>query len=152
MSMLLVSGASIEDILEREGVFASVTVGTSMRPLFKTRRDMVILKKPLTPPKKYDVVLYKIGEKYVLHRIIAVKKAENMYVIRGDNTYKKEFVPKDKIIAVLDAFNRGGVRHNVTDFSYRLYSAVWNFLYPLRRIAYPVFQALRRLIKGKNEG
>lgn len=151
MSIIESNNSSVEEILEREGVFASVTVGTSMRPLFKTRRDMVILKKPEQPPRKYDVVLYKIQKKYVLHRIVKVKADERIYVIRGDNTYKNEYVPFEKIIAVLDSFNRKGKHSCVTDRAYRIYSRVWTALYPLRKIAYPVFVLLRRLFRGKRQ-
>ena len=64
---------SIEDILEKEGSYAALTDGVSMRPLFKTHRDMVVLTPPDGELKKYDVVLYRVVDKYILHRIIAVK-------------------------------------------------------------------------------
>ena len=122
----------IEKELNEFGSYASNTVGVSMRPLFKTHRDVVILKKPDRPLKRYDVVMYVgVGDKYVLHRIIGFKG--DICVIRGDNTFRKEFVPKDKIIAYMTSFNRKGKRHTTEEFSYRLYSRVWNFIYPLRK-------------------
>ena len=124
------SKLSIESELDTYGFYASNTMGVSMRPLFKTHRDMIIVKKPDGELKKYDVALYRVREKYILHRVIAVR--ENEYIIRGDNTFRKEHIPKDKVIGVLVAFNRKGKRHEVTEPGYKFYSRFWNFIYPLR--------------------
>lgn len=122
---------SVENELRENGVYASVTKGTSMQPLFKTNRDMIILRKPSAELKKYDVVLYRTNAgKYVLHRI--VKVTSKQYIIRGDNTYVLEYVDKDRIIAVLSEFNRKGKKRSVDAISYRIYSRVWNFIYPIR--------------------
>lgn len=145
MSSIIVSrdGNTIEQIIEKDGIYPSVTVGRSMRPLFKTHRDMVILEKCSEPPKKYDVVLYRIGEKYILHRIIGIDSEKNCYIIRGDNTYKKEYVPFSKIIARLTSFKRRGKHGSVEDSSYKIYSRVWNFIYPIRFL----FNLFKRCIK-----
>lgn len=122
---------SVERELNESGVYASVTKGDSMRPLFKTNRDVIILRKPEAELKKYDVALYKSHSgKYTLHRVVRVTPDE--YIIRGDNTFALEHVQKDRILAVLTEFTRKGKKHKVTDFSYRLYSRVWNFIYPIR--------------------
>ena len=122
----------IETELERHGVYASVTRGTSMRPLFKTHRDMVIIKPVTRELKKYDVVVYtgSARNKYTMHRIIAVR--DDVCVIRGDNTYVKEYVPKQYIVGMLSEFNRRGKRHSTEEKSYKIYSRVWHYLYPAR--------------------
>lgn len=144
MSSIVVSdgGLSIESIIERDGVYPSVTVGCSMKPLFKTHRDMIILEKCIESPQKYDVVLYRIGDKYILHRIIGIDTQKSCFVIRGDNTYKKEYVPFSKVIARLTAFTRKGKHSSVNDRSYKIYSRVWNFIYPVRY----VFNLAKRVI------
>lgn len=146
MSIIVSGPSSVEDIILNEGVLAAVTSGPSMRPLFKTHRDMIILERPNGKLHKYDVALYRVGGKYILHRIIGIDEMGGAYIIRGDNTYKKEYIPFDKIIAVLVAFNRKGKRHNVTDRSYRVYSAVWNFIYPIRFVTYYATKPVRRLL------
>lgn len=123
---------TIEDIVERDGAYPSITSGTSMRPLFKTHRDMVVLEKCVEPPKKYDVVLYRVGDKYILHRIIGVDAEGGVFIIRGDNTFRKEYVPFSKIIARLTSFTRKGKHSSVDSRLYKLYSRVWNFIYPVR--------------------
>ena len=144
----------VERELIDNGSFASITKGVSMRPLFRTRRDMIIIK-PLTRPlKKYDIVLYRGGGgEYILHRIIKVEK--DVYIIRGDNTYTKEYVPHDRVIGILDSFNRNGKKGKTDDFSFKIYSAFWNFIYPLRflfvRCRAIAARVYRRLFKRKTK-
>ena len=85
LSLSLDGQGIIESELEKHGSYASVTRGDSMRPLFKTNRDMVIIKKVDRPLKKYDVVLYTGAKnKYTMHRIVGEKNG--VFLIRGDNT------------------------------------------------------------------
>ena len=141
-------GSPEEEFL-KHGTYATNTVGVSMRPLFKTHRDMIIVKKPQGELSKYDVALYKVREKYILHRVIAVR--ENEYIIRGDNTFRKEHIPKENVIGVLVAFNRKGKRHEVTETGYKIYSRVWHFIYPVRylfnlanRILHKIYRTIFR--------
>ena len=123
--------SALESELQKSGVYASVTKGVSMRPLFKTNRDMVIIRKPTEELRRFDVALYKLPSgKYVLHRVIKV--LPDKYVIRGDNTYSREYVPKEWVIGVLTEFNRKGKRTSVSNKGYRLYARLWNFIYPVR--------------------
>ena len=147
-----IEAGTIERVLDEQGSFASVTNGVSMRPLFKTHRDAVILSRPTEPPKRFDVVLYRVRDKYVLHRIIMVDEENSRYIIRGDNTFTLEYVPMDKILAVLTAFNRKGRHHSVTDRTYRIYARVWNFIYPIRsilRLPRIVLSRIKRAIVNK---
>ena len=130
MSEILTEGA-IERELSEKGSIAYITKGVSMRPLFRTRRDMIVIKPVERELKKYDIVLYRgAGGEYILHRIIKVK--EDFFVIRGDNTYTKEFVPKDRVIGVLVSYNRNGKHGSPDSLGFKIYSRLWRFIYPLR--------------------
>ena len=130
MSDLGFFDSAIESELDK-GAYASVTKGVSMSPLFRTNRDMIILKRPERELKRLDVVLYKSPSgKYLLHRIVRVRPDE--YIIRGDNTYTPEHVAKGEIIAVLTEFNRKGKRSGIDSLGYRVYSHVWTLIYPAR--------------------
>ena len=118
--------------LDKYGVFASGTLGRSMRPLFREGKDVVIVGKCSAPPKKYDVVMYGRTGKCVLHRVI--RKKQDMNIIRGDNTYTLEYIHDDEILGILMEFNRGKKHHTVNERGYRIYSIVWNFIYPLRHM------------------
>ncbi len=137
----------IESELREHGVYASNTFGTSMRPLFKTHRDMIIVKAPDSELRKYDVALYVSARgKYILHRVIGVKDAE--YLIRGDNTYSVEHVPKDRVIGVLVKFNRKGKTHTTDEFSYKIYSRFWHFIYPVRFVLRKIRLALGKIYRA----
>ncbi|MBQ7346826.1 MAG: S24/S26 family peptidase [Clostridia bacterium] len=124
---------SIEFQLAQNGYYVSTTVGVSMRPMLRNRRDRVIIK-PVGEGRlsKWDLPLYRRPDgKYVLHRIIGVE--DGYYIIRGDNTYAKEKVPDEWILGVVTEFYRGE-RHVMADNkSYRRYAAFWQTVYPLRK-------------------
>ena len=116
--------------LEAYGVFASGTLGTSMRPLFREGKDVVIVCKNHMPPRKYDVVLYGRSGKCVLHRVI--RKKGDLNLIRGDNTYKTEYVKDSEILGILMEFDRGKKHHIVDARWYKCYSMIWTAIYPIR--------------------
>ena len=124
------SPRTIEDFIRENGTYMTNTLGSSMRPLFRTHRDAVILSRPEREILRYDVVLYKTPRGYLLHRVVGIKG--DVLIIRGDNTFVNELIPRSEVIAVMTAFNRKGKRRSVEDASYRLYSRLWNFIYPIR--------------------
>ena len=126
---------TIESVLGEHGCYASTIRGVSMRPLLKTDRDVVVLNRVEGAGlSKYDVALYKVGERYVLHRIIDIDESRGLYIIRGDNTYSLEYVKYDQVLAVLVSFNRRGKHHSVSERGYRFYSVLWHHIYPLRYV------------------
>lgn len=142
---------TLEDILKRDGVLIYKTRGASMRPMLKQNRDLVTVRPTSGRLKKYDIPLYRRrGGGYVLHRIIKV--TENGYVIRGDNTFVKELnVTDGDIIGVLTGFRRKGKDYSVQSAGFKLYSRVWNFIYPLRLAAHKTRRLagkLKRKVKG----
>jgi hypothetical protein len=110
----------IEDVLRLKGRYIGPTVGVSMLPLLKNRRDTVVVQAKTERLKPLDVALYKRGDAYVLHRVIAVK--EGGYIIRGDNCYSDENIPEDWVIGVLTEFFRKGKHVLCTDEKYLKYA------------------------------
>jgi hypothetical protein len=110
----------IEDVLRLKGKYIGPTVGVSMLPLLKNRRDTVVVQAKTERLKPLDVALYKRGDAYVLHRVIAVK--EGGYIIRGDNCYSDENIPEDWVIGVLTEFFRKGKHVLCTDEKYLKYA------------------------------
>ena len=122
---------TFEEVINKRGSIVYRTSGVSMLPMLKENRDLVFIVKPTGRLKKYDVPLYKRGDKYILHRIIKVR--ENDYVIRGDNTYQKEYgICDSDIVGILNTFVRNGKEYSVNDIKYRIYSRIWCALYPIR--------------------
>ncbi len=144
----------VERELSEHGFYASNTLGTSMRPLFKTHRDMIVVKRPEGELRKYDVALYVTPKgKYILHRVVRVKN--KIYLIRGDNTYRLERVPKEWVIGVLVKFNRKGKMHTVEERGYKIYSRIWHFIYPVRYLVWFFKRApgalFRRIFQRKSQ-
>ncbi len=139
--------------LDTYGVFASGTLGRSMRPLFREGKDVVIVRKSDVPPQKYDVVLYGRAGKCVLHRV--VQKNGDMNLIRGDNTYILERVHDSEILGILMEFDRGKKHYTVEAGWYRFYSVIWTMIYPLRRLLVfmrTIFARIFRKIFPKKKG
>lgn len=144
--------STVIEELARHGSFASTTSGTSMEPLFRTGRDMVVIERPTRELRRNDVVLYRYSSgKYVLHRILRFDG--DVCIIRGDNTFVLERIPRDMILGVLVRFNRKGRSHSVTDRSYRAYVVFWRLIYPFRYLWYRFRRlaggAYRRIFKRK---
>lgn len=121
-----------EEELERNGKLVYRCRGYSMKPMLCQYRDLIILE-PIPPGgcHRYDVVLYRRGEQYILHRIL--EEAINGYVICGDHNWKREYdITEDQIIGRLTSFVRNGKEIRIDNGWYRLYTHVWCDLFPLR--------------------
>ena len=122
---------SFEEELERSGTLVFTNKGVSMMPLLRQDRDlMVIEKKGPGRCRKYDVILFKRGEKYVLHRILKVRERD--YFVAGDNCRKGESVRDEQILGVLTQVVRDGKTITPEDADYQRYVHLWCDFYPLR--------------------
>lgn len=131
------SKSTFEEELKEKGVLVYTNVGTSMRPLIRQGKDVMIissLDKLGRDLRKMDVPLYKRKNgQYVLHRIIKVNK--DGYVIRGDNTYSNEYgVTDSQILGVLSGVIRNGKEIGVNSFWYKVYSYFWLYTYYIRKV------------------
>ena len=138
---------NFEELLKRDGSFLYTFKGVSMKPLLNQGKDVVIISSIDRPIKKLDIVLYKVGERYVLHRVIKIKK--DHYVIRGDNTYREEFIPKDKVFGILTSYYKNDKLKKVNTKGAILLYYLWLTTYPLRWLLVKTKRLLRRIIKGK---
>ena len=134
--------STFEEILKKDGRLVYKTRGVSMLPMLHQNRDIVVIVPPEGRLKKYDVALYKRGSSYILHRIIGIQ--DEVYLIRGDNTYRMEHVSQELVIGVLTGFVRNGKSYTVEDTGYKIYCRIWNAIYPLRKLLF-----LMRRIAGK---
>ena len=122
--------STFEEELRRHGKLVYTNVGSSMMPLLRQGRDLMILSpRPQGRLRKYDVVLYKREGRYILHRVLRVREKD--YVICGDHNWQREYgITDQQIIGVLTAFVRNGVETPVTDRQYLRYVRLWcDFFY-----------------------
>ena len=138
-----------EQYLEEFGELTYRFRGTSMLPLLKENRDLFTVRKK-NPGERFkvgDVVLYRRGDSYVLHRILKVLP-DGGYVILGDNCVNREYGTRDEdILGVMTGFQRKGRNYTVQNLCYRLYSR-WRVLTtPVRIPMKKLTSALKRKIR-----
>lgn len=116
-----------------------------MLPMLHEDRDLVNIEPVREPLKPLDVVFYMRGQSYILHRIIRVEG--DICLIRGDNTYSLERVPKKAILGRLSSFVRKGKRYDVTDRRYLRYVRFWQLVYPIRAFLFRFKRLCVRILK-----
>lgn len=132
----------IEEVLQTEGVLVSTTVGTSMYPMLRNRKDTIVVKPCAGRLEKYDVALYKCGSSYILHRVLKV--LPNSYVIRGDNCDRKEYgITDSQILGVLVECYRGDKPLNLKGWPYKFYVRTHILLFPI----WKVYRLVKRVLK-----
>lgn len=149
------AGASVTDVehvLAQGGPLVSTTVGVSMWPMLRNRRDTIVVW-PLPAGERLrvgDVALYRVEDRYVLHRVVAVEPG--WYRIRGDNCLTTEHVRDEQVLGRLGEFYRAGRRVSCESPAYARYWRAWLALWPvrrplkrLRRVLGRVRRALRRV-------
>ena len=138
-----------EELLRREGRIITHVVGYSMLPLLRNRESIVIVESvDRVPPRQGDVVLYKCGTTYLLHRILQIRPDE--YLIRGDNTRVLEHVSGDDLLATMTGFYRRAESRLVSrnNLFYRLYQLMLPCIRLTRRINNLIRRILRRWYRG----
>ncbi len=121
----------IEDVLREKGAYIGPTVGISMLPMLKNRRDTIVVKPKTERLKRLDVALYRRGDAYVLHRVL--QPIDGGYLIRGDNCYSDEHIPEEDVFGVLTEFFRKNKHYYCTDKKYIRYAERRLKTYKIRR-------------------
>lgn len=119
--------------------------GRSMLPFLKEIRNSVVVA-PKKTIKKYDIVLYKYNDVYVLHRVIAVGERE--YIICGDNSDVLEKVEKENIIGVVTDIISGNKKYSANNVLLKFCVRIWYRL-GLKKAVSLFKRALKRLNNTK---
>lgn len=123
---------TLEEFLNDKGYIVYTNVGFSMMPLLRQKKDVIEIKKKESGRcKKYDVVLYKRGNRYILHRILRV--LPDGYVIAGDhNVFTETDIKDENILGIMTRIVRNGKTITPDNLLYKLYVHLWCDCYPLR--------------------
>lgn len=128
--------------LKKNGKYLSVPTGNSMRPMLKSKENVVEIVRADRPLKKYDITLYiRADGTNVLHRVMKVQK--DSYLICGDNCITPESVSFDQVEGIAVRFYRNGKWFSVNHPGYRLYVYVWCGLFPVRKILLKIHRKIR---------
>lgn len=123
---------SYENEIERSGQLIFTVRGVSMRPLFHAKTDAILVKKcdPGTLTN-LDIVLFKRGSQYVLHRIVD-KRSDGRFVIAGDNCDCADIVAPGDILGVVVSAQRGSKPIKLGGARYAMYERLWCKPYRMR--------------------
>ena len=120
---------TFEHLLEEQGYLVYTATGCSMMPFLRQRKDIVEIFPLTTLPKKYEVYLYKRGNRYVLHRCVSTSPI----IFAGDhNTFKEYDVTNEMILGVMNRAIRDGKSIYPNNYCYRLYYHLWVDFFPVR--------------------
>ena len=123
---------TFERLLNEQGYLIYTATGYSMMPLLRQCKDIIEIRPLTRRAKKYDVILYKRRNSYVLHRVLKVCH-DGKYIIAGDhNTFKEYDVTDEMILGVMVKFIRDGKTINPNNIWYKFYYHIWVDFYPIR--------------------
>ena len=141
---------SYGDELKKSGKIVFTIRGVSMRPLFRTAEDaiLVVTCDPETL-KNLDIVLfYRVspvkGEQYVLHRIVG-RRPDGQFIIAGDNCIDYDIVAPKDILGVVVSAQRGNKPIKLEGFRYAMYKYLWCKPYRFRALVLRMRRAVRSL-------
>ncbi len=146
----------MEETLKAGGLVSLTSTGTSMLPMLKHQRDIVILEQITSPLHVNDVVLYRRESgQFVLHRIVGMESNSD-YVLCGDNQFIQEHhIARQQIIGRLQSFTRKGRRISCASPSYKAYVCLLPLLRFLKRgnlVCRRYAAALKRRIRRPMSG
>ena len=120
--------------LAREGAAPPVTIcleGDSMRPLIRREKDPVTIVPLRRELMKGDVVLFRLGERYVVHRVWQLK--EGLVRTFGDNCWNPEpWFPEEQVLGQVVRYVRGGRTHRLDTPAARAWGRLWMAIHPIR--------------------
>ena len=136
--------------LKKSGKIIFTIKGVSMRPLFRTDEDAILV--VTCDPEKLknlDIVLfYRVtafkGEQYVLHRIVG-RRPDGSFIIAGDNCIDYDIVDPKDILGVVKSAQRGNKPIKLTGFRYALYKYLWCKPYRFRAFVLLVHKKIRSI-------
>ncbi len=150
-NVLIASNAEMIGLLEellREGKSVRMRIkGRSMQPLLRDGLEEVELTQPEEwEIKRNEVVLFRYGEDFLLHRIIT-RKGDKL-ILRGDNVFQsKEVISIEKVSGIVrKVIYPGGNEASTSSPGWRLKSFFWLTIKPAVRISLYIPGAWRRFV------
>lgn len=126
-----------------KGLTATIPVkGYSMLPFIRGGKDLVVLEKATGDIRRDDIVLFRIGDRYIMHRVL--KAQEGNYDIQGDGVWLgHEHPTRNQILAKATTIIRAG-KTPVDPYSKKQLKRVhaWQRLGKLRRYILFIYRHL----------
>ena len=139
MNMVLTNNTMlVEEIrkLVSEGRTATITArGNSMNPFLVDRRDTITLGGFHDEEIRRGCValVRDLSGDYLIHRVI--RRDGDIITLKGDGNSKKvETAKVGDVIAIMTGMERKGRTYTTDDLAWNIYSGLWMFLSPIRRL------------------
>ncbi len=124
--------ALIRDAMENNQKAIMRVQGSSMFPfLWHNKTNITLI--PKEGMKKGDIILFKLNDRYRLHRIIKMKYP--YLIAKGDALVSKEFLVADDVIGRVESYEINNKVRNPRSCSHKLLLIAWRLIKPL--YAYP---------------
>lgn len=124
----------VKELVDEKKRVVITPKGNSMLPYIRGDRDKVVIATPEADPRKGDIVLAKIEDRFIIHRIVSIDGAR--LTLMGDgNIRETEKCEKTDVLGVVTEILRNGSKR-VKPGKGRL----WRFLRPFRRIILAVYK------------
>jgi hypothetical protein len=95
-----------------------------MWPFIKSKKQTVIVSRAIEDISVYDVIFYTASTgREILHRVIEIK--EDGFVTCGDGLLEREFVKKENVFGIMQAFYKGKKLVSARDKEYLLKVDKW---------------------------
>ena len=121
--------------MAREGAAPPVTIcleGESMRSLIRRGKDPVTIVPLTRPPMKGDVVLFRLGDRYVVHRVWRLQ--EGLVQTFGDNCWNPEpWFPVQQVLGQVVKYSRNGRIRWLDTPAARAWGRLWMAIHPIRK-------------------
>ena len=131
----------VSRLIERGETVTLKAKGTSMLPFIVGGRDSVVLERPDELKTGMIVLAYVVGERYVLHRIIAIEG--DKLTLMGDGNLKGvEMCLRKDVKAVASRIIKPSGEVDCHGRRHLRQVAAWNMLKPIRRWILAVYKRI----------
>ncbi|MBQ6177897.1 MAG: S24/S26 family peptidase [Bacteroidales bacterium] len=124
----------IEEFLGEGKEVVMTPKGNSMLPFIKGDRDSVVLTKPSKPFEVGDIVLAKVGQRYIMHRIFAVE-GDSLTLMGDGNVCGTESCHTSDVIGLVTE-----IRKENGKIVKPGKGALWRSLRPIRRYILAIYK------------
>lgn len=132
-----------------EGKQASLLVtGTSMVPFLRHEKDWVLLRAPEQEPQVGQILLFRMGDRLLLHRLR--RKKQGYFLMNGDGLTKFEVIQPHQVEAVVTGVvRRSGRTISCSSVLWKFLTALWWPTRPMRPQLLRAAAAVKRCLKRK---
>ncbi|MBR5660048.1 MAG: S24/S26 family peptidase [Bacteroidales bacterium] len=118
--------AMVKELLSEGKDVEMTPKGNSMLPFIKGGRDSVVLTMPPKDLEVGDIVLAKVGSRFVMHRVFAIE-GEKLTLMGDGNIRGKEHCASDDVIAIVSEIHKENGKKVIPGKA-----VFWRWIRPLR--------------------